>query len=158
MKRIANDLVKTLQEKKLTLALAESVTCGQAAHQLSLVKGTGDVLQGGIICYDEKVKCGLLKVSKRLIEKHTAESQRVTDELAKNLKLLLKADIYGAITGLADKGGSESKSKPVGTIYLSIYYKRKFYRRKKLFRGSPLAVTKKACKALYEFILETVKA
>src|SRR4051812_24642349 len=113
MKRTANNLVKTLQQKKLTLALAESVTGGLAAHRLSLLKGAGDVLQGGIVCYNEKVKHGLLKVSKALIEKHTAESQRVTDELAKNLKSLLEADIYGAMTGLADEGGSETKQKPV---------------------------------------------
>jgi nicotinamide-nucleotide amidase len=158
MKRVANTLVKTLQQKKLTLALAESVTCGLAAHQLSLVKGTSDVLQGSIVCYDEKVKRGLLQVSKALIEKHTTESQQVTDALAKNLEGLLEADIYAAITGLADEGGSETKEKPVGTVFLSIYYKRRFFRRRKLFRGSPLTISKKACKALYEFILETVNA
>ncbi len=152
--RTANRLIKTLQQKKQTLALAESVTCGLAAHKLSLVKGTNDVLQGSIVCYSTEVKRELLKVNKSLIEKHTSESQRVTDELAKKLGRLIKADIHAAITGLADEGGSETKNKPVGTIFISVYYRRKMHRRKKIFRGSPLTIQTKACEELYKFILE----
>src|SRR5690349_18327269 len=43
-----NRLMKTLLAKKMTIAFAESVTCGLAAHQLSTVKGTSEVLQGSI--------------------------------------------------------------------------------------------------------------
>ena len=155
MKKSANRLIKTLQRKKLTLAFAESVTCGLAAQKLSLVKGTSDVLQGTIVCYTNDVKCSLLNVKTALIEKHTSESQRVTDELAKKLSKLIKASIHAAVTGLADEGGSETKDKPVGTIFISIYYKRRMHRRKKLFRGSPLVIQTKACEELYKFIIET---
>ena len=154
MKKPANHLIKTLQQKKYTLALAESVTCGMAAQKLSLVKGTSDVLQGSIVCYTTNAKCNVLKVDKALIEKYTSESQQVTDELAKKLRKLIKATIHAAVTGLADEGGSETKDKPVGTIFISVYYKRKLHRRKKIFRGSPLIIQTKACEELYKFILE----
>lgn len=152
--RAATRLIKILQQKKYTLALAESVTCGLAAHQLSLVNGTSDVLQGGITCYSIEVKCSLLNVDNKLIEKHTPESQQVTDELAKKLRRVIKADIHAAITGLANKGGSETKTKPVGTIFISIYYKRRLYRKRKVFRGTALVIHKKACEELYNFIVE----
>lgn len=156
MTRTANRLIKTLQHKRYTLALAESVTCGLAAHKLTLVKGTSDVLQGGICCYHNNVKCGLLKIRPGLIEKYTPESQRVTDELAKKLSALIKADIHAAITGLSDEGGSETKDKPVGTIFISVYYKLKLYRLRKVFRGTPLTIQTKACEALYRLILKVI--
>jgi nicotinamide-nucleotide amidase len=69
----------------------------------------------------------------------------------------MPADIHAAITGLASPGGSETKEKPVGTVFLCVYYKNKIYRERKLFRGSPLQVRKKACDALYVMILRVLK-
>jgi nicotinamide-nucleotide amidase len=156
MKKLVNTLVKTLMEKKLTVALAESITCGLAAHQLNIVKGTSQVLKGSIVCYNENVKTDLLKVSPTLIKKYTAESQQVTDELAKKLHNLIEADIYAAVTGLAAAGGSETKEKPVGTVFLSILYKKRMMREEKQFKGSPLEIKKQACKALYQMMLDAV--
>jgi nicotinamide-nucleotide amidase len=156
MKRIVNKLIILMMEKKATLALAESVTCGLAAHKLSTVKGTSEVLRGSIVCYHEDVKKELLKVDKRLISKYSAESVQVTDSLVKNLKQLIKADVYAAITGLASAGGSETKNKPVGTIYYSIMMKNEIHRMKKVFRGTPLEIRKKACLELYKFIIKII--
>ncbi|MDQ3047375.1 MAG: nicotinamide-nucleotide amidohydrolase family protein [Bacteroidota bacterium] len=152
MQRNSTKLVKLLTEKKLTLALAESMTCGLAAHQLSAVFGTSEVFLGSIVCYTPEMKCQTLGVSPSLIKKHTAESPEVTDLLAISLKKQINASIYAAITGLASRGGSESKNKPVGTVFFSVYYKKKMYRETLLFIGGPLQVRKKACKELYAFI------
>lgn len=154
MKRPANKLVKTLQNKKLTIALVESVTAGLATHKLTLAKGTSDILRGGITCYQDEIKTGLLKVKPRLIKKYTAESQQVTDELASGLKALINADIHAAITGLAAEGGSETRAKPVGTIFLSVLYKGKMHRSRKVFKGSPLTIQTKACNKLFRYILQ----
>ncbi len=78
----ATRLVKFLQTNKLTVAFAESVTCGLACHQLTNVIGTSKVLLGGGVSYQEKVKTDLLKVSPTLIKKYTAESQQVTVAMA----------------------------------------------------------------------------
>lgn len=156
MHLITNKLVQTLRQRGLTLALAESVTCGLAAHQLSTCIGTSDMLMGSIVCYSPDVKTELLGVSASAIERYTAESQEVTDLLARKLKPLIKADIYAALTGLAAPGGSESKDKPVGTVFLSVFYKNKMYRERKLFRGTPTEIRKKASRAIYSLILEVV--
>lgn len=157
MGKPATKLIKLLQERKQTLALAESMTCGLAAHQLSTVKGTSEVLLGSMVCYHESAKSCLLHVDKKLIKKYTAESQEVTDALAKKLSRLITADFYGAITGLASEGGSERKGKPVGTVFFSVYHKRKMHRLRKVFRGTPLEIRKKAVKALYDLIVEVAE-
>jgi nicotinamide-nucleotide amidase len=138
------------------MAFAESVTCGLAAHQLSQVKGTSDALKGSIVCYNGDVKSNVLRVPKSLIEKHTAESQLVTDAMAKKLQRLIHANIYAALTGLASEGGSETKQKPVGTIFFSVLYKHKLYKQRKVFRGNALEIKKKACDELYRFIISSV--
>jgi nicotinamide-nucleotide amidase len=152
MARPAQILANHLKRNNLSIAFAESVTCGLAAHSLGNIIGASDFLKGSIVCYDEDVKINLLKVKQSLIKKYTCESQQVTDELAKNLRLLFKADVYAAVTGLAAAGGSETGEKPVGTVFYSIYYRNKFYCHKKTFRGKPLEIKKKACDELYKFI------
>lgn len=156
MHRASNLLIKTLLEKKITLALAESMTCGLAAHQLSTCKGTADVLKGSIVCYNEEVKKQLLKVPQTVIDKYTCESAEVTAVLSQHLKALIKADIHAAITGLASAGGSETKAKPVGTVFFCFSFRNKVYQEKKVFRGTPLEIRKKACYELYKFILSKI--
>jgi len=157
MKRTTNRLVKFLMDEGLTIAFAESMSCGLVTHQLNTVKGTSEVLKGSIICYSEEVKTGLLKVPKKLIDKHTAESRKITDELAKNLKKLIKADVHASVTGLAAPGGSECKTKPVGTVFYSMVFRNKFFRLRKNFTGTPLEIKKKACENFYSFIYSCIR-
>lgn len=151
--RTVNLLVHRLKEEKLTLALAESVTCGLAAHKMSTCVGVSDVLKGSIICYTPEVKKKLMGVPKQMIDECSCESMEVTETLAINLSKLIKADIHGAITGLASEGGSESPKKPVGTIFLCVRYKNKLYKLRKVFRGTPSEIKEKACLNLYKMIL-----
>lgn len=157
MKRANNKLVKLLKKKELTLALAESVTCGLMSHQLSNVIGTSDVFIGSIVCYSEKVKRNVCKVPCSLLEKYTAESQEVTDALAENLSSIFNADIYMAVTGLAAPGGSERPGKPVGTVFITVSYKDQLHRLEKRFRGTPLEIRKKTCKKAYSFLYKIIR-
>ena len=157
MKRPEQNLADLLREHKLTIAFAESMSCGLLAHKLGSVPDTSEVLMGSVVCYCEDVKCGILKVKKQLIEKHTAESQVVTDTLAKNLKKVVKADIHAAITGLASPGGSETKTKPVGTVFYSFTFRNKIHKLRKQFRGSPLEIKEKACAEFFKFICKEIQ-
>jgi nicotinamide-nucleotide amidase len=158
MNHKANAFIKRLKEQNLTLALAESVTCGLAAHKLSTAPGTSDVLKGSIVCYHTDVKKDLMRIPQKLLDAYTSESKEVTEALAKNLKRLIKADIYAALTGLASPGGSETSNKPVGTVFFCINFKGKMHRYRKLFKGTPLEIRKKACMSLYEFIIKIIQA
>jgi len=158
MQTQVNRLVKQLLSMELTISLAESVTCGLASHQLNTVKGTSEIFRGSIVCYDEKVKTSLLGVKPGLIRKFTAESQQVTDSLAQNLSTLIKADVQAAITGLASPGASATRSKPVGTVFISVVFRKKIHRLKKRFYGSPTEIRKKSCNQMYSFIYSVISA
>ena len=152
MKRAVNRLLKFCEERQLTISMAESMTCGLAAHQLNIVKGTSEVLMGSLVCYNEKVKTKLLGIKPSLIKKYTAESMQVTNEMVKSLGKLFESDVYVAITGLASAGASENHHKPVGTVFFALKYKGKLWSMKKRFKGTPLEIKRKGCEELYRFI------
>jgi len=157
MKRPEQKLFDFLKEQSLTIAFAESMTCGMAAMKVGNVSGTSEAFLGSIVCYDASVKTDLLKVPPQLIKKYTAESQQVTDKMAQLLTKKMRADISAGITGLAAPGGSETKQKPVGTVFISLYLKGKLFRKKKKFNGSPLEIKKKACDELFTFTLDVLR-
>ena len=157
MKRPEQMLLNYLKENNIMIAFAESMTCGLAASRIGSVAGTSEAFAGSIICYSEAVKKNLLKVPKKLIDKYTAESQQVTNVLAKNLSKKISADVYAAVTGLSSPGASETKQKPVGTVFISVLYRRKISGLKKKYNGSPLQIRQKACDDLFKLCLKELK-
>lgn len=150
-----NRVIKNVKAKKLRMAFAESVTCGMIASKLNTIKGTGDFFAGSIVCYDTDVKIGLLKVSHVLILKYSPVSKQVTEVLCRNLSRIIKADIYGAVTGLSTP--DKTIKHPTGTIFLSVYIGNKIISQRKRFNGTPLQIRKKAVKAMLLLIESAIK-
>src|SRR5687768_6955102 len=151
-----NDFIKKLMEKRLSLAFAESMTCGLSAHMLSTCKGTSGVLKGSLVCYTPEMKMELLGVPARLIKRYSPESRQVTASMAVKLGHLVRADIHAAVTGLASAGGSESATKPVGTVFYTVRYRNRAYNERLVYTGTPLEIRQKAALGLYDFILKVV--
>lgn len=143
-------IVQKLQSQKLTVAFAESCTAGLLASEFVKGKGTGSVLLGSIVTYNESVKQTLLGVKKQTLSLYTAESQQVTNEMVMGLQKLLKADISIAVTGLADSGASETEDKPVGTVFFAIYYKGKVEEFREEFEGSTDQVRKQSTDFIFQ--------
>jgi len=156
MRNKANELIQRMKAKGLTLAFAESITCGLAATKLSSCIGTSDVLQASLVCYTPEAKMQLLNIEKTTIDRFTCESPEVTREMVNNLAKLVKADVYAALTGLASPGGSESKEKPVGTVFFAVRFNDTTHAFRKLFRGTPSEIKLKAAKEMYKLILQVV--
>jgi nicotinamide-nucleotide amidase len=120
----ANDpsqLIKLFLQHKLTLALAESCTCGLAAAQLAPAEGVSDVLLGSVVTYHAHAKQKLLGVSASTLAVYSAESQQTTNEMALGLhKHLPQADVCVAVTGLCGPGASATPEKPVGTVFVTV--------------------------------------
>jgi nicotinamide-nucleotide amidase len=53
-----------------------------------------------------------------MIEEYSPESAEVTEAITRGLSKLIPADIHIGITGLTTPGGSETKEKPVGTMFI----------------------------------------
>ena len=128
---------KLLALHKKSISCAESATAGRFCSSLSLTAESGQILKGGIVCYDAEVKTSLIKIPKKLIEKFTPESAEVTKALAEALPKLIRSDLYLAITGLVSPGGSEIPGKPVGTIFIHVKMDEKQFAVRQVFSGSP---------------------
>ena len=134
--RKLNKLIDKMIDKNLQISFAESMTAGNLVGEFAKGEGAGKVLKGGVAVYTEESKKELLGVKSSTIKKYTAESQEVTTELVKGLKKLMKTEMAVAVTGLAFNGGSETKEKPVGTVFISILYNDDLKEYRKLFKPS----------------------
>jgi PncC family amidohydrolase len=149
-------LALKLRDKGLTIAFAESITGGMLASEFIKAKGTSDVLLGSIVTYAEEVKQKVLGVKKQTLKLYTAESQQVTNEMVMGLHKLLKAEVCVAVTGLGGVGASESKEKPVGTVFISILFKNKVEEFRETFDGNSTTIRKKAADYIFQKLEDTI--
>jgi len=148
---------KLMAEQNLTIAFAESATAGWLCSEFALTPESGQILKGGITCYDASLKETLLKVPHELIERFTPESQEVTDELAKRLNDLIPADILVGVTGLTTPGGSETPQKPVGTMFVSAMFKGRLVHTRNVFPGSCEEVIHQTIVAAAEMLIREMQ-
>jgi nicotinamide-nucleotide amidase len=138
MKKNIQKVAKVLIEKQLTIAFAESATAGRLAAEFSMPDDAGKYLKGALVCYDASLKEDILGVESEMIEKHTPESAQVTKAIATGLQHLIDADIHIGVTGLPAPGGSETKNKPVGTMFIHARKNGKpFFSDRHVFSGTP---------------------
>lgn len=115
------DVVKKLIEQKLTIATAESITGGLVAKMITDVPGSSEILKESFITYAIDAKIKILGVDKSIIDKYGVVSKEVAEDMAKKLKKLTKRDICISTTGNA--GPTVCDDKPVGRVYVGIYFK-----------------------------------
>ena len=101
---ISKSIIKLLGKKKLTLSVAESVTAGALAAELTSIAGASKVFVGGVIAYSDQVKISELKVKKNDLSKHTAVSEQVAVAMAIGARERFKSDIAISTTGVAGPG------------------------------------------------------
>ncbi len=110
---------KTLTERGLTLATAESCTGGTIASQLTAQAGASAYFKGGVVAYSNEVKECALGVQHSTLEAHGAVSEETAREMAEGVRTRLGADLAIATTGIAGPDGG-TKEKPVGTVWIAV--------------------------------------
>lgn len=110
---------KTLTERGLTLATAESCTGGTIASQLTAQAGASAYFKGGVVAYSNEVKECALGVQHSTLEDHGAVSEETAREMAERVRKRLGADLAIATTGIAGPDGG-TKEKPVGTVWIAV--------------------------------------
>ena len=110
---------KLLAKKKLTLAVAESVTGGLISDKITNVSGSSRYFLMGVIAYSNKSKEKLLGVSRKTLQKYGAVSKETALAMATGVKKLAKSNIGISSTGIAGPRGGTRK-KPVGLVYIGI--------------------------------------
>jgi nicotinamide-nucleotide amidase len=147
---------RLMVEQQLTIAFAESATAGRLSAEFALIPDCGKILKGGIVCYDACIKQDILGVPESLVEKYTPESAEVTEEMAKRLSAVIKADIYIAITGLIMPGGSEGPGKPVGTMFIHAIIKGRSIAVREVYHGSPEGIVLQTVDKVAKLLLEAL--
>lgn len=153
-KKLLADCAIILIDKDVNISFAESATAGNVMKDFSLQESAGQFLKGGLVCYDAGVKEEFLNVSRELVEKYTPESAEVTEAAAKGLRDFIESDIHVAVTGLTAPGGSETKDKPVGTVFTHILFKNKSIPDRVVFTGSPEEIMQQTSYRIARLLIE----
>ena len=152
-----NKCIKLLSKKKFSITFLESASAGYLAYRFSQNKYSGDILYGGLVCYDMKVKENILKIRPEFIKKYTPESIEVTEKMVKKAHKIFNSNLYIACTGLLKKGGSETKEKPVGTFFYVISYKDQIYKFQFFCEGTPAEKLKKLVKNISSSLIKIIE-
>ena len=116
---LAAIVLEAARGQGLHIAVAESCTGGLLAKRLTDTPGSSDVMAGGVVAYDNRVKTALLDVPAPLIEHHGAVSDEVVRAMALGAIERFGVDLSAAVTGIAGPSGGTAE-KPVGTVWLAV--------------------------------------
>ena len=122
VKSLQNAVVSKLREKSLTLATAESCTGGLVGKRITEIPGCSEIYLGGIISYGNGVKIKQLGVREETLKQYGAVSEQTALEMCKGAAENFGADIGVSTTGIAGPDGG-SDEKPVGLVYVGVYFK-----------------------------------
>ena len=112
-------VLDALRTRAMQIAVAESCTGGMLGMRLTAVPGSSDVVQGGIIAYDNAVKVRDLGVSEATLVAHGAVSEETARAMASGVRTRMGVDVGVSITGVAGPGGG-TPEKPVGTFCVGV--------------------------------------
>ncbi|WP_101772820.1 competence/damage-inducible protein A [Peptostreptococcus faecalis] len=127
-------LAQLLIDRKKTISIAESCTGGLVTSSLISHTGISEVLLEGCVTYTNDSKIKRLGVKKETLDLYGAVSSQTAEEMAEGVAKTLGADIGLSTTGIAGPNGG-TKEKPVGLVYIGIYYKGKVFSIKNNFVG-----------------------
>lgn len=119
MSALAEQVVQTLIQRRLTLAVAESCTGGLIGHRLTNVPGSSACFLGGVVAYHDRAKAGILGVDEGVLSREGAVSEAVAVAMARGVRRLLDADLGVGVTGIAGPSGG-TPEKPVGTVFMAL--------------------------------------
>ena len=91
-----------LREPRRTLAVAESLTCGNVQAYIGRISGASEFFLGGITAYTLEQKVKLLGVNRDEAEKVNCVSAEIVEQMASGAANSFGADLALATTGYAE--------------------------------------------------------
>lgn len=147
---------KTLIEKGLTLATAESCTGGLLSGRLIEVPGISAVFKEGFITYANEAKVRTLGVSEEILESYGAVSEQAAKAMAIGAAKIAGTDLGLSVTGIAGpEGGTEEK--PVGTVYLALHTPTTTQIKKIFIKGSREMIRRRSVSEALNLLREKLK-
>src|SRR3954469_9314645 len=96
-----------LQKPRLTLAVAESITCGQIQARVGAISGASEFFLGGITAYSLDQKVRHLGIDRVAAKRVNSVSASVAVQMARGV-----CGFFGSDLGLATTGYAEPSTKP----------------------------------------------
>ncbi len=145
-----------LLEKNLTIAIAESCTGGMVASRLVAYSGISKSFKEGFITYSNEAKMRTLGVKKETLDKYGAVSEETAKEMAFGAAKVAGTDIGVATTGVAGPDGA-TEEKPVGLVFICVYYKDEYNVLKINATGNRDTVRERASTSVLNLIRESIE-
>lgn len=115
---LAPTLVRTLTDRRETLAFCESLTAGLASATVAEVPGASNVLRGGLVTYATDLKASVAGVPESVLEKNGPVAAVTARHMARGAKTICGATWGVALTGVA--GPDPQDGHPVGEVHIAV--------------------------------------
>jgi nicotinamide-nucleotide amidase len=115
----AGAMGRTLRDRGLTLAVAESCTGGLVGSMLTSVPGSSDYLLLDAVVYSNAAKTSVLGVGEETLRAYGAVSEETAIAMVQGVLRVSGADLGVSVTGIAGPGGG-TDDKPVGTVWIAL--------------------------------------
>ncbi|MEV6769313.1 nicotinamide-nucleotide amidohydrolase family protein [Nocardia sp. NPDC051030] len=110
---LAHRLAGAAERAGRTVAVAESLTCGQLSSALGAAPDSARWLRGAVVAYSAQVKHRVLGVPEVPVVSETA-----AHAMAAGVRTLLGADIAIAVTGVGGPGAQDGET--AGSVWLAV--------------------------------------
>lgn len=114
----AAEVLRLLTESDQSLAVAESLTGGMVAAELTAVPGASLSFRGSVTAYATEIKHLVLGVDAGLLAAEGAVNAQVAAEMAAGVRRVMGASWGIATTGVA--GPQPQDGQPVGTVFVAV--------------------------------------
>lgn len=115
---LGRDIHVRLDERKATVAAAESLTGGLLGAALTATPGASRTFRGGVVAYATDLKAGLLGVPAPLLDAEGPVSAQVAAAMAGGARDRLEATYGVALTGVA--GPDPQNGVAPGTVFVAV--------------------------------------
>lgn len=142
---------KKLMDRNLTVAVAESCTGGMLAAAFTDMPGISKIFMEGDVTYSNDAKMRRLGVKAETLDKFGAVSHETAAEMAMGIAQAAKTDIGVSTTGIAGPDGGTDE-KPVGTVFLGLYFKGEIKTKEIHLVGNREKVRQRTVEAVFDWI------
>jgi nicotinamide-nucleotide amidase len=112
-------VIRSLEARRESVAIAESCTGGLIAHRLTNIPGASAMFAGAFVTYSNGMKEAVLGVRHETLSTHGAVSEPVAKEMAEGARQRAGTAYALAVTGIAGPDGGTAE-KPVGTVFIAL--------------------------------------
>lgn len=115
---VAAEVLRLLAEREQSVAVAESLTGGLVAAELTAVPGASRSFRGSVTAYATELKHRVLGVDGGLLAAEGAVNAEVAAQMAAGVRGVMGASWGIATTGVA--GPEPQDGQPVGTVFVAV--------------------------------------